>query len=158
MRGALLGHRETERDEQLADLAHLVLSVGRDIRLYGHPAIEIIEITELESLVMNHVQRHPGVSPTRICTEVGLRSSNTSAVLRSLAEKGMIERRPNPDDRRSISVHPTAIAAENLRRVRDMWTRFLAPHVDGGFDVAPAVELLRAVENSVAATLGTRSG
>ncbi|WOF22836.1 MarR family transcriptional regulator [Microbacterium betulae] len=138
-----------DRSAQLADLAHFILSVARDVRLYGHFDPEILEVTELESLVMDHVQRHPGVSPSGICAEVGLRSSNASAVLRSLEERGMIERVPNPADRRSVSVHPTPVAARNLERVRQEWARFLAPHVDDDLDLAPVIALLGSLDESV---------
>ncbi len=144
-----------DRGAQLADLAHFVLSVARDIRLYGHLDSGIIEVTELESLVMNHVQQHPGVSPTGICAEVGLRSSNTSAVLRSLEEKGMIQRIPNPDDRRSVSVHPTPIAASNLEKVREVWAGFLAVHVDESLDLAPVIDALRTLDESVGESAGS---
>lgn len=137
-------HRAT----QLADLAHYVLSVARDIRIYGHLDSDIIEITPLESLVMSHVERTPGTSPSRLCDEVGLRSSNASAVLRSLEAKGMIQRIPDAEDRRSVSLQATPLAARNLEKVRSEWARLLAPHVVNAIDLVPAIELLRALDES----------
>jgi DNA-binding MarR family transcriptional regulator len=99
-------------------LAHLVLSVARDIRIYGHFDPEIIVITSLESIVMNHIERNPGTTPSRLCDEIGLRSSNASALLRSLEAKGMIRRIPAPEDRRSVSLQATPLAARNLEKVR----------------------------------------
>ncbi len=138
-----------DRAAQLADLAHFVLSVARDLRLNGHEDPGVVEISELESLVMDHVQRHPGVSPSRICATVGIRSSNTSAVLRSLEAKGMIRRDPDPGDRRAVRVHPTEAAARNLATVRREWSRFLAPHVDDSAALETAVELLRGISGSI---------
>jgi DNA-binding MarR family transcriptional regulator len=142
-----------DRATQLADLAHFVLSVARDIRIYGQLDPDIIEITPLESLVMNHIERNPGTSPSRLCDEVGLRSSNASALLRSLEAKGMIRRIPDPEDRRSVSLQATSLAARNLERVRSEWARLLARHVDAKTEVAPTIELLNALDESL-----TRAG
>jgi DNA-binding MarR family transcriptional regulator len=137
-----------DRATQLADLAHLVLSVARDIRIYGHLDPEIIVITSLESIVMNHIERNPGTTPSRLCDEIGLRSSNASALLRSLEAKGMIRRIPAPEDRRSVSLQATPLAARNLEKVRAEWARLLVRHVDDMADVAPTVELLSALDES----------
>ena len=90
------------------------MSVSRDIRGHGLSDPGIIEITHLESLVMGFLERNPGAGPSTISAQVGLRSSNASAVLRSLEEKGMVRREPDPHDRRSVTVHPTPLAASNL--------------------------------------------
>lgn len=137
------------QSEQLADFAHLVLSVARDIRLAGHVDPEIIEVTELESLVMNEIMHNPGISPSDICSGFGLRSSNTSSVLRSLEAKGMIQRKPDPEDRRSVGITATELAAGNLDRVRDEWARILSAHIDESLDLAPAIELLGDLDASL---------
>lgn len=139
----------SHRTTQLADLAHLVMSVSRDIRGLGLSDPEIIEVTHLESLVMGYLQRHPGAAPSRISAQVGLRSSNASAVLRSLEKKGMVRREPDPTDRRSVCVHPTALAATNLERVRAEWAQLLAPHVPVELDLFPVIELLSTVDDSL---------
>ncbi len=139
----------TDRPAQLADLAHLVLSVARDIRLNGHADPGIIEVSELESLVMDHIEHHPGVSPTQICAAVGIRSSNTSAVLRTLEAKGLVRRDPDPDDRRAVMVHPTDLAAGNLERVRAEWSQFLARHLDDAADLGAAIEVLGGIDRSI---------
>ena len=123
------------------------MSVSRDIRGFGHSDPDIIEVTHLESLVMGYLQRHPGAGPSRISAQVGLRSSNASAVLRSLEEKGMVRRVPDPTDRRSVSVHPTPLAASNLARVREQWARVLAPHVPPELDLAPLIALLATIDD-----------
>jgi DNA-binding MarR family transcriptional regulator len=141
-----------ERAAQLADLAHFVLSVARDIHIYGQIDPEIIEITQLESLVLNHVARNPGVSPSRLCDEVGLRSSNASAVLRSLEAKGMIQRIPRREDRRSVSLQATPLAARNLEKVRTEWARILDRYIEDTVDLSSAITLLRALDESFTRT------
>lgn len=144
----------SDLETRLADFAHAVLSVARDIRLRRHPDPEIVEMTALESLVMIHVQGSPGISPSRICAEVGLRSSNASAVLRSLEAKGLVRRDPDPTDRRSVSVHPTPLAARNFANVRAEWARILAGHVADTPDLVTAIEVLNAADESLTRRAG----
>lgn len=139
----------TDRSTQLADLAHFILSVARDIRLNGHADPGIIEVSELESLVMDHIERNPGVSPSQICSGVGIRSSNTSAVLRALESKGLIRRDADPDDRRAVKVHPTALAAGNLAKVRAEWSQFLDRHLGEGVGLEAAIGVLRGIDRSI---------
>jgi DNA-binding MarR family transcriptional regulator len=141
------------RTERLGDLAQFVLSVGRDIRLGLRYSADIIEVSELESLVISHLQLNPGISPSRLGAEIGLRSSNVSEILRALAGRGMIERVPDPTDRRFVSVQLTPLAVENLARVRAEWAAFLAAHVDETTELDAAIGVLEAIDTSV-----TRSG
>lgn len=57
--------------------------------------------------------------------------------------------RPNRSDRRSVSVYPTPAAKHNLADVRTIWADFLTLHVDRSLDVVPAIETLRAINDSI---------
>lgn len=140
---------DENRGEQLADLAHLVLSVARDIKMAGRVNSSIIEVTELESLVMGCVQGNPGIGPSKIRARIGLRSSNVSPVLRSLERKGMIERIPDPRDRRATGIYPTPLARQNLAKVRAQWAALLDDYVDTGTDIAPTIDLLHVINEAI---------
>ncbi len=45
------------------------MAFERHDSIYGYPGLEIIEITLPESLLMNHIERNPGTSPSRLCNE-----------------------------------------------------------------------------------------
>ena len=67
---------------------------------------------------MNRIDDAPGITPKRLAEELNLKSSNTSAALRQLEAKGLVDRRPDPTDGSGACIFPTAFAEQNLNRVR----------------------------------------
>lgn len=139
----------TSGDEQAADLAHVLISVARKIAVRADEDPGVVTLTPLESLVMRHIDKHPGITPSRIASAVGLKTSNASAALRTLEAKGFITREPDPRDRRTVHIHPTRAAADNLRRVRQVWDSLLRPHLDSPAATAAAVDFLTALDDSL---------
>lgn len=133
----------------LADLADVLISVARKIAVRADEDPGFVTLTPLESLVMRHIDKHPGITPSRIAAAVGLRTSNASTALRSLEAKGFITREPDPGDRRAVHIHPTPLAADNLQRVRQVWHTLLAPHLADPAATASAVDFLTALDDSL---------
>ena len=77
--------------------------------------------SELE--VKRLLGRRPGTNVNTVARELGLRPSNVSATVRSLVERGLVDRREDPADGRQVLLHLTATArATRERRERD-WAR-----------------------------------
>ncbi|MFJ4076822.1 MarR family winged helix-turn-helix transcriptional regulator [Curtobacterium sp. NPDC089991] len=108
-------------DHVLADLADVVLRISREIDPHGAGALEIVPLTGTEALVMRWVDRNPGTSPSATAEATALKRSNLSVALRSLVEKGMVERRQDPDDARTVQLHSTDVARESIGRLRAHW-------------------------------------
>ena len=53
-------------------------------------------------------------TPSELARHTGLTSGATTAMLDRLEKPGLIERRPNPDDRRGTLISPTKSGAENV--------------------------------------------
>ncbi|AGP31738.1 MarR family winged helix-turn-helix transcriptional regulator [Corynebacterium terpenotabidum] len=133
----------------LADVADLILRAARHIQ-----AIEVCEsggipLTHLEAMMMTRIDDEPGITPTQLRTALELRSSNMSAALKSLEDKGLVTRTPDAVDGRVTRIRPTAFAAGNLTKVREAWCRGLA-RVAGDDpqdidDLAAAVRVLRRI-------------
>jgi len=140
---------EPRRAAQLADLAQAVQGLARDIRMYGTFSPGVVEITSLESLVLNYVGAHVAATPSQIASDVGLKSGNTSAVLRSLEHKGLVERRRDEVDGRSIRVWPTEFAERNVDAVRGDWAEMLDKYVAVDVDLVAAVETLRDISLAI---------
>ena len=77
--------------------------------------------TELE--IMKLLVRRPGLSVTEVAKELGLQPSNVSTAVRSLARRGMIERRAHDNDARIGRLHPTRAAIANRRAREQEWGR-----------------------------------
>jgi MarR family transcriptional regulator, lower aerobic nicotinate degradation pathway regulator len=68
--------------------------------------------------VLNMLARNPGITQHEIGEGAGVDPSTMVATLDSLEERGLAERRPNPEDRRKRSVYLTAAGEEALREGR----------------------------------------
>lgn len=133
-------------DERYADLADLLLALSRTISAEAHSDPRVIDLTATEINVMRCIDRNPGIAPSAVASATGLQRSNLSRALRELEAKGMVERSADAADGRHARLHPTAVAATNLRRLRSGWTRLLASagaddrHLDATLDLLAQLE------------------
>lgn len=98
---------------------------------------------------MRHVDEHPGSSPSALAAHLGLKSSNTSAALTALEKRGLIVRSLDEHDGRSVRIHPTPLARENRRLLRDSWGRLLETLHPDGAAVRAALEILIAMDDGL---------
>lgn len=137
-------------DADLADLAEAIIGVGRELRLRPYP--DVVELTASEAHVMRHIDHHPGVTPSELARATGLQRSNMSTALRTLENRGFVERRTDPHDARGVNLFPTRRAAENLKRLRRQWAQQLSGALGGDAkDAAAATALLERVEAALMA-------
>jgi DNA-binding MarR family transcriptional regulator len=80
-------------------IASAVLTNERIARSVG---LNVVDFQTYGVLLRNDGPMTPG----QVAQATELPSSTTTRVLDRLESKGMIERRPDPDDRRKLSVHP----------------------------------------------------
>lgn len=109
--------------DQLYELADLVHAIAR--RLPAPNNLEPGPCTPVEISVMRFVARNPGTSAQEAANACRMPSSNFSRVLGGMVKKGLLERRPAKEDRRVVRLHPTALALENARRMRQAWSAAL---------------------------------
>jgi DNA-binding MarR family transcriptional regulator len=111
-------------DDPLADLADLILNVGRLVRARTPDGLGTVPLTETERQVMRVVDLYPGSAPSDIARRTRLQRTNVSTALRTLEDKGLISRTSTTG--RGIAVTPTERAAANLHTLRTAWSRELA--------------------------------
>ncbi|TDC83298.1 MarR family transcriptional regulator [Micromonospora sp. KC606] len=129
----------------LADLADLILNVGRLVRARTPETPEAVPLTETERHVMRVVDLYPGAAPSEIARRTRLQRTNVSTALRSLENKGMISRTATTG--RGITVRPTERAAGNLRVLRAAWAQHLATILSDDLDaVRQCTDLLSRLE------------
>lgn len=110
-------------NDPLAELADLILNVGRLVRARTPTGPDVVLLTETERHVMRVVDLYPGSAPSEIAARTHLQRTNVSAALRSLEANGMITR--DPTTGRGVAVLPTKKAAANLRKLRAAWSHQL---------------------------------
>jgi DNA-binding MarR family transcriptional regulator len=147
-------------DSELADLAEVILGVGRELRLRidtgaAGPATsdaDVVQLTPSEAHVMRHIDHHPGVTPSDVARATGVQRSNLSTALRALERRGFVERRADPHDARGINLFPTDRSADNIERLRRQWANQMASALGGDFEnVVVAKALLQRVEAALVA-------
>lgn len=134
-------------DPRWAELADLVLIVGREIQFRGYTDERAIPLSPSEGMVMRYLQQDPAAPPSRIATATGLQRTNLSTVLRGLEQKGLIERRSSPGDGRGVTVHATEHGRANYALVRREWATAVSAAADrDATHLDAAIALLTAVE------------
>ncbi|TSI14570.1 MarR family transcriptional regulator [Brevibacterium aurantiacum] len=135
---------------QLADLADLILNVGRLVRARTPEGPQVVSLTETERQVMRIVDLYPGAAPSEIARRARLQRTNVSTALRNLEGKGMVSRAAV--DGSGIAVCPTDRAASNLLVLRAAWAQELTVVLGDDLDaVRKCTHLLRHLEHRLTA-------
>jgi len=65
-----------------------------------------------------------GTPSTSLGPKMGMEATSLSRILKSMEEKGLIERRPNPDDGRGVLIYLTDFGLEKRTDSKDVVLRF----------------------------------
>ncbi len=65
-----------------------------------------------------------GTPSTALGPKMGMEATSLSRILKSMEEKGLIERRPNPEDGRGVLIHLTPFGLEKRGDSKDVVYRF----------------------------------
>ncbi|WP_420369517.1 MarR family winged helix-turn-helix transcriptional regulator [Curtobacterium sp. L1-20] len=134
-------------DDLLAELADVVLRIAREVDPNGARLPEVVPLTGTEALVMRWVDRNPGSTPSAVADATALKRSNTSVALGSLVAKGMVERRPHPEDARTVQLFSTPLAGQSIARLHAHWSGVLRSALAGDErDVDATVALLTRID------------
>ena len=95
--------RETE-----ADLGDLVMRVARGLRQRGAAVTAPWDLAPHQARALRVVARHGQVRPGRIAAHLRVAPRSVTDVIDALEERGLVERAPDPDDRRATVVTLTA--------------------------------------------------
>ena len=74
-----------------------------------------------------------GTPSTALGPRMGMEATSLSRILKSIEERGYIERRPNPKDGRGVLIHLTALGLEKRKDSREVVMRFnevVREHID----------------------------
>ncbi len=65
-----------------------------------------------------------GTPSTSLGPKMGMEATSLSRILKSMEEKGLIERKPNPDDGRGVLIYLTPFGLEKRKDSKDVVLRF----------------------------------
>lgn len=140
----------------------MVHDVSWRIARFGPAAVGIAPLPATELAVLRAVMDTPDRSVSEVASSMTMQSSNVSAAVRALAARGLVDRAPDPGDRRVTLLRPTPKALEERAAIENAvaGTIFAALAEMPDDDVATlvsAVPALRRLAAEVTTHLGRRT-
>lgn len=74
------------------------------------------ELRPVDFSVLSVIFHNPGVTSRQLCVTLAILPPNLVGLIKSLEQRGWIERRPHPQDGRAWGLHTTASGEELMRR------------------------------------------
>jgi len=75
------------------------------------------ELTPVQYAALVAIQTHPGIDATRLSAVIAFDRSTLGSVIERIEAKGLVERKPSPDDKRIKLLHLTRPGAALLREI-----------------------------------------
>ena len=119
------------RHRKSRELAFSINVVARLLRTYADHAAGRFGMTRAKWAVLARLDRFEGLKQTELAEMLDLQPITLTRLLDGLAENGLIERRPDPDDRRAKRLYLTPAARPLLERLTDLGEDLMATALDG---------------------------
>ncbi|MGW5112589.1 MarR family winged helix-turn-helix transcriptional regulator [Nocardia sp. NPDC004123] len=118
------------------DLAAMIVPLGRALMAAEQPVLTAHGLTMWAYVVLLHLDEGPARGQGVLAQEIGADKTRIIAVLDDLQERGLIERHPDPADRRARLL---ALTPEG-RRLRDAAQAGIQAHEDHLLGKLPAAD------------------
>jgi MarR family transcriptional regulator for hemolysin len=99
------------------ELAFAINDVARLLRTFADQSAARFGMTRAKWAVLARLDRYEGLKQTELAEMLDLQPISLTRLLDGLAENGLIERRPDPDDRRAKRLYLTPAARPLLERL-----------------------------------------
>jgi DNA-binding MarR family transcriptional regulator len=118
IRGMYDSRVSTTNDDRRGDgIAFLLAQLGSDATSQFADLIATIDLTPPHAGILRAIADDPGRSQQALSGQLGLLPSRVVAYVDELEDRGFVERRRNPDDRRLHALHLTASGKRVLQRI-----------------------------------------
>jgi DNA-binding MarR family transcriptional regulator len=110
--------RDTKPSSDLSEgLAFLLAQVGAHGAARFAERLVPLKLTPPHAGILRIIDQDGGLTQQALCERLGILPSRLVAVLDELEQRGLIERRDNPADRRSYALHLTGAGRESLGQI-----------------------------------------
>jgi DNA-binding MarR family transcriptional regulator len=117
-------HLDIPLTERAAHLRTAIVRTAR--RLRQEAAAEATGLTPTSVAALATIERHGPMTPSEIADIERVKRPTVTRTLGCLEREGLIDRTPDPTDRRSALVEINAAGRERLRRLRSRKNAYLA--------------------------------
>lgn len=106
-------------EPQIRELALALHELSWRLARFGPHRAGLDPLPASELAVLRAVVDEPGLSVSDVASAVAMQSSNVSATVRALVDRGLVSKSPREDDRRVSVLHPTSKARTDKRAIDD---------------------------------------
>jgi MarR family transcriptional regulator, transcriptional regulator for hemolysin len=138
------------------EYAFRIMDVARMLRTYADQRARQFGISRAQWVVLMRLDRSEGLNQTELAEILELQPITLTRLLDRLSANGLIERRPDPNDRRANRLYLTPAARPLLDRLADLGTTVMET-VLAGFerkDVERMLQDLEAVKENLKSAIG----
>ncbi|THV25904.1 MarR family winged helix-turn-helix transcriptional regulator [Glycomyces paridis] len=138
--------------EHVGAVGHALFRVARAHRVAAARLLREIGLYPGQEIMLGHLAEHGDARQSRLVAELGLDASTVTKSLQRLERQGLVERRPDPGDRRVSVVALTAQGRDLQDRIEDSWRRLDALTCEGFTDTdrTALTALLHRLERNLA--------
>lgn len=97
--------------------AFLLAQIGAHAASRFAERLTVLQLSPPDAGILRLLRTSPGVSQQALSARLQIHPSRLVAILDNLEKRNLIERKPNPDDRRLYSLHLTKDGVEILERI-----------------------------------------
>ena len=108
-----MNHKDIEKGQP----AFLLAQLGAHAASRFAEHLEALELTPPDTGILRLLRVAAGISQQELSTKLQIHPSRLVAILDNLEKRKLVERKPNPNDRRLYSLHLTKNGAEILERI-----------------------------------------
>lgn len=108
-----MNHKDMEKGQP----AFLLAQLGSHAASMFGERLAMLELTPPDAGILRLLRTDAGISQQELSAKLQIHPSRLVAVLDNLEKRKLVERKPNPDDRRVYSLHLTKNGGEILERI-----------------------------------------
>jgi MarR family transcriptional regulator, transcriptional regulator for hemolysin len=113
------------------EFAFILNDVARMMRTYADQKAAHFGITRAQWVVLARLERFEGLKQSELADMLDLQPITVTRLLDRLCESGLIERRPDPADRRAKRLYLTPAAKPLLERLADLGEDLMTTALNG---------------------------
>jgi DNA-binding MarR family transcriptional regulator len=151
-----MDHKEIEKGQS----AFLLAQLGAHAANQFTERLGVLQLTPADAGILRLLRNAAGISQQELSQRLRIHPSRLVAILDHLERRQLVERKPNPEDRRLYSLHLTKDGGEILERI----AKVAREHQDAllsalsGDDRKKLTELLQRVADQQGLTRGVHPG
>ena len=117
LKDAIIISKMTRHEMGITQPAFLLAQVGAHAASQFAERLKVIRLAPHDAGILRLLRAAAGLSQQELAGRLNIHPSRLVAILDDLEKQGLVERKPNPDDRRLYSLHLTNAGMQSLERI-----------------------------------------